>query len=125
MEPLNSGSYPFEMVNVTGERLPKFSREESLMVNGSFDFIGLNYYTANYAANAPCRSGNQTFFTDACVILTSKSVRHNRLSVFFDFILIFLMFLTTFVYLISLICCFSNERWCSDWSQGKCTLGIT
>lgn len=43
------------------------------MVKGSFDFIGLNYYTSNYAANAPCSSGNQTFFTDACVILTSKT----------------------------------------------------
>ncbi|TKY68191.1 Beta-glucosidase 13 [Spatholobus suberectus] len=71
MEPLKSGSYPVEMVNNTGERLPKFSREQSLMVKGSFDFIGLNYYTVSYAANVPCTRENQTMFTDACVFLTS------------------------------------------------------
>ncbi|KAI4333183.1 hypothetical protein L6164_018021 [Bauhinia variegata] len=32
MEPLHSGSYPAEMVNNAGERLPKFSKEQSLMV---------------------------------------------------------------------------------------------
>lgn len=73
MEPLKSGSYPVEMVNNTGERLPKFSSEQSVLVKGSFDFIGLNYYTANYAASAPCTSENQTIFIDACVILTSKA----------------------------------------------------
>ncbi|KAL5073144.1 hypothetical protein RYX36_012128 [Vicia faba] len=71
MEPLKSGSYPIEMVNNTGERLPKFSREQSLMVKGSFDFIGINYYTANYAVNAPCITENQTIFSDACVYFTT------------------------------------------------------
>ncbi|XP_061356886.1 beta-glucosidase 12-like [Gastrolobium bilobum] len=71
MEPLNSGSYPAEMVDNAGGRLPKFSREQSLMVKGSFDFIGLNYYTANYASNVPCTSENQTIFSDACAILTT------------------------------------------------------
>ncbi|KAK7314302.1 hypothetical protein VNO77_39518 [Canavalia gladiata] len=71
MEPLNSGSYPVEMVNNTGERLPKFSKEQSLMVKGSFDFMGLNYYTSSYAVNAPCTRENQTIFTDACVSLTT------------------------------------------------------
>ena len=73
MEPLNSGLYPAEMVNNAGERLPKFSREQSLMVKGSLDFIGVNYYTANYAADVPCSSENQSLFSDACVILTSKT----------------------------------------------------
>ncbi|XP_014491497.2 beta-glucosidase 12-like [Vigna radiata var. radiata] len=71
MEPLNSGSYPVEMVNNIGERLPKFSMEQSLMAKGSFDFLGLNYYTAAYAANVPCTRENQTMFTDSCVLLTS------------------------------------------------------
>lgn len=73
MEPLNSGSYPVEMVNNVGERLPKFSREQSLMVKGSFDFIGLNYYTASYAVNVPCTRENKTMFSDACVFLTCKT----------------------------------------------------
>nr|POE81598.1 beta-glucosidase 13 [Quercus suber] len=39
MEPLNSGHYPAEMVAHVHERLPQFSREQSSMVKGSFDFI--------------------------------------------------------------------------------------
>lgn len=72
MEPLHSGTYPAVMVSHVGARLPKFSRSESLMVKGSFDFIGLNYYTANYAADAPCLRGNPTLFSDSCVRSTSK-----------------------------------------------------
>lgn len=73
MEPLKSGSYPIEMVNNVGRRLPTFSREQSLMVKGSFDFIGVNYYSATYAANAPCIRENPSLFTDACVTITSKA----------------------------------------------------
>ncbi|KAI3905663.1 hypothetical protein MKX01_036572 [Papaver californicum] len=35
--------------SLVGDRLPKFSEDESKLVKGSCDFIGLNYYTANYA----------------------------------------------------------------------------
>ncbi|KAJ7982161.1 Beta-glucosidase [Quillaja saponaria] len=72
MEPLNSGSYPPEMVKHVGERLPSFSKEQSLMVKASFDFIGLNYYTSNYAADVPCQSENQTYFTDFCANLSTE-----------------------------------------------------
>ncbi|KAL1346685.1 hypothetical protein HN51_020275 [Arachis hypogaea] len=73
MEPLNFGSYPAAMVKNVGDRLPEFSREQSLMVKGSFDFIGVNYYTASYAAHVPCTRENRTLFTeDACVFLTSE-----------------------------------------------------
>ncbi|KAJ1409724.1 Glycosyl hydrolases family 1, N-terminal conserved site [Sesbania bispinosa] len=72
MEPLKSGSYPVEMVTNVGDRLPKFSREQSLMVKGSFDFIGVNYYTTTYVANAPCTRVNPTVFTDPCVIFSIK-----------------------------------------------------
>ncbi|XP_016171615.1 beta-glucosidase 12-like isoform X1 [Arachis ipaensis] len=73
MEPLNFGSYPAAMVKNVGDRLPEFSREQSLMVKGSFDFIGVNYYTATYAAHVPCTRENRTLFTeDACVFLTSE-----------------------------------------------------
>ncbi|CAJ1938971.1 unnamed protein product [Sphenostylis stenocarpa] len=53
MEPLTSGKYPESMISLVGERLPKFSEEEARLVTGSYDFIGLNYYTTAYAANAP------------------------------------------------------------------------
>ncbi|KAJ1409726.1 Glycosyl hydrolases family 1, N-terminal conserved site [Sesbania bispinosa] len=71
MEPLNSGTYPAVMVNRVGERLPKFSRRQFLMVKGSFDFVGLNYYTSTYATNTPCPRGKPTVFTDSCVRFTT------------------------------------------------------
>ncbi|KAK4285546.1 hypothetical protein QN277_002232 [Acacia crassicarpa] len=71
MEPLHSGAYPAVMVEKVGARLPKFSRSESLMLKGSFDFIGLNYYTSNYAADTPCQHGKQTLYTDSCVRSTT------------------------------------------------------
>lgn len=74
MEPLNSGTYPAVMVNKVRERLPKFSRRQYLLVKGSFDFIGLNYYTSTYAANTPCQHGKPNVFTDNCVRFTSKSL---------------------------------------------------
>ncbi|KAF5953297.1 hypothetical protein HYC85_006153, partial [Camellia sinensis] len=53
MDPLTTGDYPHTMRTLVGKRLPKFSKEQSKMLKGSFDFLGLNYYTANYAAYAP------------------------------------------------------------------------
>lgn len=72
MEPLNSGSYPFEMVHYLGERLPKFSKEQSDMVKNSFDFIGINYYSTTYAADAECPRKNKSYLTDLCAELTCK-----------------------------------------------------
>ncbi|XP_062113405.1 beta-glucosidase 12-like isoform X2 [Humulus lupulus] len=71
MEPLKSGNYPSVMVKYVQERLPKFTKEESSMVKGSFDFIGLNYYSAKYAENATCSDElGLRFSTDYCVDLT-------------------------------------------------------
>nr|CAB3503244.1 unnamed protein product [Digitaria exilis] len=41
-------------------------KEQSKLVKGAFDFIGLNYYTTNYADNLPPSNGlNLTYDTDA------------------------------------------------------------
>ncbi|PWA72393.1 beta-glucosidase [Artemisia annua] len=54
MEPLVSGKYPDTMIkNVTNGRLPKFTKEESKLLIGSYDFLGLNYYVTQYATTAP------------------------------------------------------------------------
>ncbi|KAF2319351.1 hypothetical protein GH714_014968 [Hevea brasiliensis] len=66
MEPLKSGSYPVDMVYYVGKRLPKFSEKEASMVKGSFDFIGVNYYTASYANDIPCKTHSPSFTTDSC-----------------------------------------------------------
>ncbi|KAL6543409.1 Beta-glucosidase 44 [Orobanche hederae] len=49
MHPLVYGDYPKMMQNIVGTRLPKFTKEEVRMVKGSFDFVGINQYTAYYA----------------------------------------------------------------------------
>ncbi|KAJ0973071.1 hypothetical protein J5N97_021030 [Dioscorea zingiberensis] len=49
MEPLVHGDYPFNMKAIVRDRLPTFSAEEAKMIKGSYDFIGINYYTARYA----------------------------------------------------------------------------
>ncbi|XP_052193357.1 beta-glucosidase 12-like [Diospyros lotus] len=51
--PIVYGDYPRDMRNIVRKRLPKFTPEESASLRGSYDFIGLNYYTTNYAAHVP------------------------------------------------------------------------
>ena len=53
MDPLNYGNYPHSMHLLFGNRLPNFTFEQSMLMKGSLDFLGLNYYTANYAADIP------------------------------------------------------------------------
>jgi len=73
MGPLTSGKYPQSMQSLVGKRLPKFSKHEIKLVNGSFDFIGLNYYTSNYVANAPkLVNVKPNYATDPSANLTSK-----------------------------------------------------
>uniref|UniRef100_A0A2N9G7X8 Beta-glucosidase n=1 Tax=Fagus sylvatica TaxID=28930 RepID=A0A2N9G7X8_FAGSY len=75
MDPLTNGDYPHSMRSLVGNRLPKFSKEQSKIVNGSFDFIGLNYYTSRYAAYAPqLKAGNASYITDSLVnLLTDRN----------------------------------------------------
>ncbi|XP_038699977.1 beta-glucosidase 12-like isoform X2 [Tripterygium wilfordii] len=72
MDPIANGDYPHIMRSRVGNRLPKFSAEQSKTLKGSFDFLGLNYYTANYAIDMmDCpKSVNATYLTDSCVNLT-------------------------------------------------------
>nr|ABY48758.1 glycosylhydrolase 1 [Leucaena leucocephala] len=73
MGPLTEGEYPKSMRALVGSRLPKFSKKESSLVKGSFDFLGLNYYTANYAANAPSlRNARPSYQTDSHANLTTE-----------------------------------------------------
>lgn len=65
VEPITSGDYPHSMRSLIGNRLPKFTKKESEWLIGSFDFLGLNYYTAFYAAYAPQHDSlNASYLTD-------------------------------------------------------------
>ena len=74
MDPLTNGDYPHSVRSLVGHRLPKFTKEQSKLVNGSFDFLGLNYYTANYAANSHhSNAENASFLTDSLANLSSMN----------------------------------------------------
>ncbi|MCL7044291.1 hypothetical protein MKW94_018370 [Papaver nudicaule] len=53
LEPLVYGHYPAIMIEMVQDRLPMFSYDEYLKLKGSFDFIGLNYYSSNCISNDP------------------------------------------------------------------------
>ncbi|KAL5567252.1 hypothetical protein UlMin_030416 [Ulmus minor] len=74
LEPLTYGNYPHSMRSLVGNRLPKFTKEQVELVKGSFDFLGLNYYTANYAAYAPTNTNalNATYSTDSQTNLSTQ-----------------------------------------------------
>ncbi|XP_065874777.1 cyanogenic beta-glucosidase-like [Euphorbia lathyris] len=72
MEPLYSGSYPLEIIVNVGKRLPNFTKEETNTIKGSYDFIGINYYTARYIADTPCRTQNLNYITDSCIDIKSE-----------------------------------------------------
>ena len=74
MDPLIKGNYPVSMRGLVGNRLPKITEEQSKLIKGSFDFIGLNYYTTNYASYLPPSNGlNKTYNTDSQANLTGES----------------------------------------------------
>ncbi|KAL3644188.1 hypothetical protein CASFOL_012120 [Castilleja foliolosa] len=65
LAPINTGDYPATMRERVGDRLPKFTPEQAKLVKGSYDFIGMNYYTTNWAKNKPTPVGTPpTYVTD-------------------------------------------------------------
>jgi beta-glucosidase len=47
-EPLLTGNYPASLRSMFRMVMPRFTPEESAMLRGSTDFVGLNHYTTNY-----------------------------------------------------------------------------
>lgn len=77
MEPLVTGKYPVDMVNnVKGGRMPTFTAEQSKMLKGSYDFIGINYYSSTYAKDVPCSTKDVTMFSDPCASVTGPFSYH-------------------------------------------------
>ncbi|XP_050209244.1 beta-glucosidase 17-like [Mercurialis annua] len=62
--PVTYGEYPYSMRKAVGDRLPKFTAEESEMLKGSFDFMTVNYYTAFYVVTAPPKTTNISYDAD-------------------------------------------------------------
>ncbi|CAK9139767.1 unnamed protein product [Ilex paraguariensis] len=74
LDPLLLGNYPLSMQKLVAERLPEIKPEESRLLLGSLDFVGINHYTTLYARND--RTQIRKFIlhdasSDAAVITTS------------------------------------------------------
>lgn len=71
--PITFGDYPQSMKAAVKERLPRFTEAQSKLLKGSIDFLSINYYTSNYAENAPSANGvNVTYYTDRTTTLTTE-----------------------------------------------------
>ncbi|KFK37515.1 hypothetical protein AALP_AA4G267200 [Arabis alpina] len=71
LEPLIYGNYPDVMKRTVGSRLPVFTEEESELVKGSADFLGINYYfAATVTKNEPSSSRNPDYYTDMGLSMT-------------------------------------------------------
>lgn len=71
MDPIVHGDYPASMRTLVQDRLPEFTEEQSKMLKGSFDFLGLNYYTGNYAKNLTEKKYPVSYETDANILFTA------------------------------------------------------
>ena len=70
------------MQSLVGHRLPKFSPAESEMLKGSLDFLGINYYTSNYATTyaSAVNTLELSWAVDGRLNLTSKLEKLNLMS---------------------------------------------
>ncbi|CAH2079116.1 unnamed protein product [Thlaspi arvense] len=59
MDPLTKGHYPLIMEQMLKKRLPRFTAKEALLVKGSYDFIGVNYYMTQFAKSVPPENPNR------------------------------------------------------------------
>jgi len=62
-DPLVFGEYPPSMVEMLGDRLPTMTREDSELIKGSADFLGLNYYTTYYVTTHEYAMENMPYET--------------------------------------------------------------
>ncbi|KFK40508.1 hypothetical protein AALP_AA2G005000 [Arabis alpina] len=68
LKPLIFGDYPDTMKQTVGSRLPVFTKEESELVKGSADFLGIiHYYAATVTSKKSSHSGNPDFYKDLSV----------------------------------------------------------
>ncbi|WVZ65391.1 hypothetical protein U9M48_014765 [Paspalum notatum var. saurae] len=59
LDPLVRGEYPGTMTAYLGERLPRFTPAQAALVKGSYDFLGINYYTSYFTSDAPPRGAGE------------------------------------------------------------------
>lgn len=79
MNPTVNGDYPEAMKKIVGKRLPSFTESQSRKLKGSFDFIGINYYSSVYAKNVTDVDHEKPFWrSDQHVEWKSKKSNQNN-----------------------------------------------
>ncbi|CDP07696.1 unnamed protein product [Coffea canephora] len=72
LHPITYGNYPPSMRTIIGNRLPTFTAAQSKMLIESIDFLGMNYYTSNYASPAlTFNRVNLSYMTDNHLIFST------------------------------------------------------
>ncbi|KAM0927556.1 hypothetical protein ACQ4PT_002788 [Festuca glaucescens] len=51
LDPLVYGDYPEIMKKKAGSRIPSFTKEQSELIRGAIDFVGINHYTSVYVSD--------------------------------------------------------------------------
>lgn len=64
------GDYPEVMKQRLGLGLPKFTQEESCLLKGSLDYVGINHYTTWYVTNKSSDRAGEAFFIDPAAGVT-------------------------------------------------------
>ena len=113
------GDYPFIMKALVRDGLPTFTDEEKALVKGSYDFIGINYYTSNYAKDIPFTPDynytNQAQFQHATLTSNNFNILKNHCICFslFDFIhaisYLSILFYLAFLQLTVMECLLENQ----------------
>jgi len=75
-DPIFKGDYPQSMKDAIGSRLPVFTADEKKLLNGSWDYFGMNHYTSNYVIDNPTQQG-QGWYEDQ--LMTTTATRNGKL----------------------------------------------
>ncbi|KAK3032817.1 hypothetical protein RJ639_035423, partial [Escallonia herrerae] len=75
LSPITVGSYPKSMRSLVKNRLPVFKGFQKLKVAGSYDFLGINYYTSYWASNTTSDPSKLSYTTDSQVDLELVCIR--------------------------------------------------
>ncbi|XP_050289326.1 beta-glucosidase 11-like isoform X24 [Quercus robur] len=78
-DPLVYGDYPDVMKKNVGSRLPAFTNLESNLVKGSFDFLGLNYYSTLFIKDDSSKLNMEVrdFDADMAIDLSGQKTQRN------------------------------------------------
>ena len=79
-DPLVFGKYPDSMIQLVGDRLPKFTEEQRKRLVGSYDYFAFNHYSTKYYYDParPLRVGEKRVVTPTSSNATDTSSSKNK-----------------------------------------------